>query len=59
MYIFIYYIYKDFFFSGGSKTAMGYDEQQYSLPRWKQLSISRAGMYDDLYTHLPTQGYAV
>ena len=38
----------NYFFHGGSRTAMGYDEQQYSLPRWRDLSISRQGMYDDL-----------
>ena len=36
---------------------MGYDENQYSLPRWHDITISRAGMYDDMYTHLPTQGW--
>jgi hypothetical protein len=35
----------------------GYNEFQYSLPRWEDLSLSRAGMYDDLYMHLPTQGW--
>eukprot|EP01051_Picozoa_sp_SAG22_P008185 SAG22_NODE_609_length_8597_cov_12.875382_7_plen_146_part_00 len=34
---------------------MGYDEQQYSLPRWRDLSVSRMSMYDDLYAYLPTQ----
>eukprot|EP01059_Diplonema_ambulator_P013718 TRINITY_DN2428_c1_g3_i1.p1 TRINITY_DN2428_c1_g3~~TRINITY_DN2428_c1_g3_i1.p1 ORF type:complete len:725 (+),score=278.65 TRINITY_DN2428_c1_g3_i1:54-2228(+) len=47
----------DYFFQGGSRSAMGYDEQQYSLPRWQDLSVSRMGMYDDLYIHLPTQGW--
>lgn len=46
-----------YFFQGGSRTAMGYDEQQYSLPRIEDLSISRMGLYDDLYAHLPTQGW--
>lgn len=46
-----------YFFQGGSKTGMGYDEQQYSLPRWRDLTISRMGMYDDLYTFSPTQGW--
>lgn len=46
-----------FFFQGGSRTGMGYDENQYSLPRWLDLSISRAGLYDDLYALLPTQGW--
>ena len=47
----------NYFFQGGSKSGMGYDEQQYSLPRWRDLSISRMGMYDDLYRFLPTQGW--
>jgi hypothetical protein len=46
-----------YFFQGGSRTGMGYSEQQYSLPRWKQLTISRMGLYDDLYRYLPTQGW--
>lgn len=46
-----------YFFQGGSRTGMGYDEEQYSLPRWKQLTISRMGLYDDLYKNLPTQGW--
>lgn len=45
----------NYFFQGGSKSGMGYDEQQYSLPRWRDLSISRMGMYDDLYRFMPTQ----
>ena len=36
---------------------MGYDEQQYSLPRWRDLSVSRSTMYDDMYSYLPTQGW--
>eukprot|EP01006_Ploeotia_vitrea_P056121 TRINITY_DN68068_c5_g1_i1.p1 TRINITY_DN68068_c5_g1~~TRINITY_DN68068_c5_g1_i1.p1 ORF type:complete len:737 (+),score=52.82 TRINITY_DN68068_c5_g1_i1:17-2227(+) len=47
----------NYFFQGGQKTGMGYNENQYSLPRWQDLTISRAGMYDDLYTHIPTQGW--
>eukprot|EP00054_Salpingoeca_dolichothecata_P016400 m.96117 g.96117 ORF g.96117 m.96117 type:complete len:272 (+) comp21965_c0_seq1:1401-2216(+) len=47
----------NFFYQGGSKTGMGYNEDQYSLPRWVDLQISRAGMYDDLYHFLPTQGW--
>lgn len=46
-----------YFFQGGSRTGMGYDEQQFSLPRWEDLTISRAGLYDDTYAHLPTQGW--
>lgn len=47
----------NFFFAGGSKTGMGYDENQFSLPRWEDLMISRQSMYDDLYVHTPSQGW--
>ena len=46
-----------YFYQGGNKVGMGYNEQQYSLPRWEDLSISRQGMYDDTYHFLPTQGW--
>ena len=36
---------------------MGYNENQYSLPRWEDLSVSRAGMYDDTYYAPVTQGW--
>lgn len=47
----------EYFFQGGSRSGMGYDEQQYSLPRWEDLTLSRAGMFDDTYAFLPTQGW--
>ena len=47
----------NFFFQGGNKATMGYAEKQFSMPRWRDLSISRMGMYDDFYTRLPTQGW--
>eukprot|EP01064_Diplonema_japonicum_P031465 TRINITY_DN563_c0_g1_i1.p1 TRINITY_DN563_c0_g1~~TRINITY_DN563_c0_g1_i1.p1 ORF type:complete len:723 (+),score=200.15 TRINITY_DN563_c0_g1_i1:56-2224(+) len=47
----------NYFFQGGSRAVLGYDEQQFSLPRWRDLSVSRMGLYDDLYIHLPTQGW--
>ncbi|KAL3906329.1 MAG: hypothetical protein SGILL_009313 [Bacillariaceae sp.] len=47
----------NYFYHGGSRSGMGYDEEQYSLPRWRQLTISRMGLYDDLYRRLPTQGW--
>ncbi len=34
-----------------------YNENQYSLPRWEDLSVSRQGMYDDTYHYIPTQGW--
>eukprot|EP01060_Flectonema_neradi_P008462 TRINITY_DN16041_c0_g1_i1.p1 TRINITY_DN16041_c0_g1~~TRINITY_DN16041_c0_g1_i1.p1 ORF type:complete len:737 (+),score=116.67 TRINITY_DN16041_c0_g1_i1:52-2262(+) len=47
----------NYYFQGGSKSTLGYSEKQYSLPRWRDLSVSRMGLYDDLYLHLPTQGW--
>ena len=47
----------NYFFQGGEKTGMGYNELQYNLPRWEDLTISRQGMYDDTYYHIPTQGW--
>jgi hypothetical protein len=31
----------NYFYQGGSKTGMGYNEEQYSLPRWMDISVSR------------------
>ena len=42
----------NFYFEG-----MGYDESQYSLPRWMDLSVSRQGMFDDTYHYIPSQGW--
>ena len=34
-----------------------YDEDQYDLARWEDLSVSRQGMFDDTYHYIPTQGW--
>jgi len=47
----------NYFYFGGSKTGLGYNENQYSLPRWTDLSVSRQGMFDDLYHYIPTIGW--
>ena len=47
----------NYFYSGGSRSAMGYNEHQFSLPRWMDVSISRQGMFDDMITFIPTQGW--
>ena len=39
----------NYFYQGGSKTGMGYDEEQYSLPRWQDLSVSRQTVYDNTF----------
>ena len=38
-------------------TGMGYNENQYSLPRWQDISVSRQGMFDDTFILTPTQGW--
>ena len=45
----------DYFFFGANKAAMGYNEGQFSLPRWIDLSISRQGMFDDTFRRIPTE----
>ena len=47
----------NYHYYGSSKTGMGYSEDQYSLPRWEDLSVSRAGLFDDLYERTPTMGW--
>ena len=38
-------------------SGLGYNENQYSLPRWQDLSISRQSVYDDTYKLPPTAGW--
>ncbi len=47
----------DYFFYGANKAAMGYNEGQFSLPRWVDLSVSRQGMFDDTFLRIPTEGW--
>ena len=46
----------NYFYQGSQVTGMGYNEQQFSLPRWRDLTISRQSLYDDTYNFRPTQG---
>ena len=36
---------------------MGYNENQYSLPRWTDLSVSRQGLFEDTFHFIPTVGW--
>jgi hypothetical protein len=36
---------------------MGYNEDQYSLPRWDDITISRMTVYDMTWAKLPTMGW--
>jgi hypothetical protein len=46
-----------YFFSGGHKGVMFYNEDQFSLPRWQDISVSRDTVYQSTYPWLPTQGW--
>ncbi|XP_002157999.4 uncharacterized protein LOC100206309 isoform X1 [Hydra vulgaris] len=47
----------DYWYQGGSRTGLGYNENQYSLPRWEDLSISRQSLFDRIYNYIPTAGW--
>lgn len=49
----------NYFFFGGSKSGLGYNEDQYSLPRWQDVTISRMTVYDQTYRQIPSQGWMV
>ena len=44
----------DYFFQGGQRTGLGYNEDQYSLPRWQDITVSRQTVYDQTYAKIPT-----
>ena len=46
-----------YYFQGGAKNSMGYNENQFSLPRWTDLHVSRMTVFEDTYLKLPTQGW--
>lgn len=46
-----------YFYQGGNKDGLGYNENQYSLPRWMDLSISRQTVFDRIYNFPPTAGW--
>jgi hypothetical protein len=46
-----------YFFSGSSKTGMGYREVNWSLPRERQILLARQNMYDGTWQKTPTMGW--
>jgi hypothetical protein len=46
-----------YFFAGGNKTAMGYREDNWSLPRAQQLIHSRQNIFDGTWTKPQTAGW--
>ncbi|MBN1343136.1 MAG: alpha-galactosidase [Phycisphaerae bacterium] len=48
----------DWYYLGGSnKCAMGYRETNFSLPRWRQILISRQNIYDGTFEKTPSMGW--
>lgn len=46
-----------FFYDGTHKIGVGYDEEQFSLPKPTWLALARQQMYDNSYDKLPSQGW--
>ena len=46
-----------YYFDGGQHSPLGYSEQQYSLPRWIDLTVSRQGLLDDVWTKPAVLGW--
>ena len=44
-----------YFYQGASKTGIGYDENQYSLPHWQDVTISRQSVYEGTHVITNTQ----
>ena len=38
-------------------SGMGYSEDQFSLPRWQDISISRQTLYDGTFSKIPSVGW--
>ncbi|ELU18239.1 hypothetical protein CAPTEDRAFT_228672 [Capitella teleta] len=54
-----YYVTCNFVVYKMSIAAMGYDEFQYSLPRWQDLAITRTQIYDHSFFYIPSRGYVM
>ncbi len=46
-----------YYLNGSNKCAMGYKETNFSLPRWRQILISRQNIYDATYEKTPSMGW--
>ena len=47
----------NYFYEGGQRTAVGYVESQFSLPRWEDLTLTRGSIYDGTYVLSPSQSW--
>lgn len=48
----------DYFFQGSNKEGIGYNENQFSLPRAQQLVITRTTLYESTFIMPPTAGWS-
>jgi hypothetical protein len=46
-----------YFLTGSNKCALGYRETNFSLPRWRQITIARQNIYDATYEKTPSMGW--
>ena len=47
-----------YFFQGGQRTGLGYNEDQFSLPRWQDVTVSRMTVYDQTFAKIPTSAWS-
>lgn len=47
----------NYFFQGGQRTGIGYNEDQFSLPRWQDITLTRGSIYDGTFILSPSQGW--
>jgi hypothetical protein len=46
-----------YYLNGSNKSAMGYRETNFSLPRWRQILIARQNIFDGTYEKTPSMGW--
>jgi len=46
-----------YYLDGSNKCAMGYRESNFSLPRWRQILISRQNIFDATFAKTPSMGW--
>jgi len=46
-----------YYLNGSNKCGMGYRETNFSLPRWRQILISRQNIYDGTFEKTPSMGW--
>jgi len=46
-----------YYLNGSNKCGMGYRETNFSLPRWRQILISRQNIYDGTFQKTPSMGW--